>query len=105
MNPKEGILTWVCGLSIIEGASGDEQAAYDFIDAMIAPESGKQLIEQFGYGHSNRKSFDLADKNRLTELGLSDPDALFAQGVFLEEVPPETKEKYVTIYEQVKAGL
>lgn len=105
MNPKEGILTWVCGLALIEGATGDEQAAYDFIDAMLAPESGKALIEQFGYGHSNRESFELADKNRLAELGLSDPAALFAQGVFLEEVAPETKEKYVAMYEAVKAGL
>lgn len=105
MNPKEGILTWVCGLALIEGGAGDEQAAYDFIDAMLAPESGKTLIEAFGYGHSNRKSFELADKDRLTELGLSDPDALFAQGVFLEEVPPETKQKYVSTYEAVKAGL
>jgi len=105
MNPKEGILTWVCGLALIEGGSGDEEAAYFFIDAMLDPQSGKQLIEQFGYGHSNRKSFELADKNRLTELGLSDPDALFAQGVFLEEVPPPTKEKYVRMFEEVKAGL
>lgn len=105
MNPKEGILTWVCGLALVEGASGDEETAYAFIDAMLDPQSGKQLIEQFGYGHSNRQSFEVADKNRLSELGLSDPNALFAQGVFLEEVAPETKEKYVTMYEQVKAGL
>ena len=72
---------------------------------MLDPRSGKQLIEQFGYGHSNTKSFEAADKDRLTELGLSDPAGLFAQGVFLEEVPPATKEKYVSMFEQVKAGL
>ncbi len=105
MNPKEGILTWVCGLSLISNAPGDEEAAYAFIDAMIAPESGKNLIEQFGYGHSNQKSFEIASSERLTDLGLTDPVGLFAQGVFLEDVPPTIKEKYVTLFEQVKAGL
>lgn len=105
MNPKEGILTWVCGLSLIANAPGDEEAAYAFIDAMLDPQSGKQLIEQFGYGHSNQKTYEIASPERLTELGLTDPAGLFAQGVFLEEIPPAIKEKYVALFEQVKAGL
>lgn len=105
MNPKEGILTWVCGLALVADAPGDEQAAYDLIDAMLDPRSGKELIEQFGYGHSNQRSFDVASPQRLEELGLSDPAGLFAQGVFLEEVPPATKEKYVAAFEEVKAGF
>src|SRR3546814_2160781 len=38
MTPKEGILTWVCGLTLSSSPIGDEQQAYDFIDAMISPE-------------------------------------------------------------------
>jgi spermidine/putrescine transport system substrate-binding protein len=105
MNPKEGILTWVCGMALIEGASGDEQAAYDFIDSMLDPESGRNLIDNFGYGHSNRKSFDLVKPERLAELGLKDPATLFAQGVFFEETPAAYKEKYISMFEAVKAGL
>ncbi|HWA44706.1 MAG TPA: extracellular solute-binding protein [Hypericibacter adhaerens] len=105
MNPKEGILTWVCGLALVQGGSGDEQAAYDFIDAATDPQSGEFLIDSYGYGHSNRKSFDLVKPERLAELGLKDPVALFKQGVFLEETPPALKEKYIAMFEAVKAGL
>jgi spermidine/putrescine transport system substrate-binding protein len=105
MNPKEGILTWVCGMALVVGATGDEQAAYDFIDAMIEPESGQYMIDSFGYGHSNHKSFELVKPERLAELGLKDPAALFKQGVFFEETPTAFKEKYIQMFEAVKAGL
>jgi len=48
MNPKEGILTCVCALMMLKDAPGDEQAAYDLIDAMLAPESGVWLIDNYG---------------------------------------------------------
>ncbi len=105
MNPREGILTWVCGLALIEGGSGDEQAAYDFIDAMLDPQSGKFLIENWGYGHSNRKSFETVQPARLAELGFSAPADLFSKGIFFSEVEPKLKEKYNTLFEEVKSGL
>ena len=105
MNPKEGILTWVCGLMMLKDGPGDEQAKYDLIDAMLAPESGAFLIDTYGYGHSNRKAFDLVSDERLAELGISSPEVLFAQGVFLQYIPPEAREKYITMFEEVKAGF
>ena len=105
MNPKEGILTWVCGLMMLQDGPGDEQAAYDLIDAMLAPESGAWLIDNYGYGCSNRKAFDLVAPERLDELGLSSPEALFAAGIFFEDIPPERREKYIEMFEEVKAGF
>lgn len=105
MNPVEGILTWVCGLALIEGGTGDEQAAYDFIDAMLAPESGKHLIEDWGYGHANRKSFELVEHSRLAELGFTAPADLFTKGIFFTEVEPALKERYNKLFETVRAGL
>ncbi len=105
MNPKEGILTWVCGLVLINGGPGDEQAKYDFIDAMTSPEAGQYIIDAYGYGHSNMKSFDAVPAARLEELGISSPTALFAQGVFFEEIEPTLREKYIAMFEGVKAGI
>lgn len=105
MNPKEGILCWVCGLMLIKDGPGDEQAAYDFIDAMLTPEVGKHVIENWGYGHSNAKAFDLVDKEVLAERGISTPTALFEQGVFFEEIPPATRDKLAKMFEEVKAGF
>lgn len=105
MNPKEGIFTWVCGLTLSANPPGDPQAAYDVINAMTAPEAGEFLIKEYGLGHSNRKSFDRVPKERLEEIGISSPADLFAQGVFLEPVAPKLKQKYITAFNQAKAGL
>ncbi len=105
MNPKEGILTWVCGLVRVKNAPGSEDAAYDFIEAMLDPESGRFLIDEYGYGHANEKSFELVSAERLAALGLSSPKALFAQGLFFDQIAPEIREKLITMFEEVKAGF
>ncbi|MGH6718432.1 MAG: ABC transporter substrate-binding protein [Alphaproteobacteria bacterium] len=104
MNPKEGILTWVCGYMLLKDGQGDEQAAYDFIDAALAPESGRYLIDEYGYGHSNRKAFELVSQERLVELAISTPEALFKQGIFFQPIEPSIREKYIAMFEEVKAG-
>jgi len=105
MNPKEGIWTWVCGLAMNANGPGDEQAKYDFINAMMDPEVGAYLIDAYGYGHSNEKSFTMVDPARLAQLGISTPDELIARSVFIEEVPNPWKDKYIQLFDEVKAGI
>jgi len=105
MNPKEGILTYVCGFMLLKDGPGDEQAAYDLIDAMISPESGAWLIETLGFGHSNRKSFERVSEVRLAEVGISKPEDLFAKGVLFQPIESSLREKYNEMLLDVKAGL
>jgi spermidine/putrescine-binding protein len=104
-NPKEGRLTWVCGLVMLKDGDGDEQAAYDLIDAMLAPESGKYLIEQYGTGHANRKSFDIADPAAVEANALGDPDKALGMGKFIPAIAPEIRAKYTKLFDEVKAGF
>jgi spermidine/putrescine transport system substrate-binding protein len=104
MNPKEGIFTWFCGFVKVKGGPGDEQAVYDFVDARLAPAAGKVLIEQYGYGHANRTSFETVDPARLAELGIGTPSDLFTKGVFFDEIEPAIRETYINMFEEVKAG-
>lgn len=104
MNPKEGILCWVCGLSVVKG-NGDNQQVYDMINGMLDPEVGKYMLEAWGYGHSNRKSFDLVDQEVLAARGLASPSDLFEQGVFLKEIPDERRAAYEQMFNEVKAGF
>ena len=104
MNPKEGVMTWLCGLTFIEGGEAPEEQAYDFINAMLDPESGATLIEMYGNGHANMESFERVGPERLAELGLSDPQSFLAEGNFFEEVPQETRRRIVEMWELVKAG-
>ena len=105
MNPKEGQLTWVCGLAIDPRGEADEQMIYDFIDAMISPEAGVFQIEDYAYGHSNMKAFEMVPEETLVAMGMSDPNAVFEQGIFIPAVPPELEEKMIKIADEVKAGF
>ena len=65
MTPKEGRLTWVDVTVRIKGGEGSEDEALAYIDAFISAESGKVLIDKFGYGSPNAKAYAIADTARL----------------------------------------
>ena len=104
-NPKEGIWTWCCGLSRISTGDGDEDLIYDFVNAWMTPESGAFLIDTYGYGHSNQKAFEMVPPERLDELGISSPSALFANGVFFKPLDPETENRYQTMWDEIISGM
>ena len=101
--PKEGIFTWFCGLTMLNTGSADEQLSYDFIDAWLAPETGKQLIEESGYGHANAKSFDIADPAAITAMGLKDPVAMMESAVLFRSPSDEVQVEQTRIWEDLKA--
>jgi spermidine/putrescine transport system substrate-binding protein len=103
-NPKEGIITWVCGLTLTDNDPGKDADRYAFIDAMLEPASGKYLIDAYGYGHANQKAFDLVGADRLAELGLSEPADFLKQGIFYKPMSEDTRQRYIEIFEKVKAG-
>jgi len=104
MHPKEGLFTWVCGLSLVKNGTGDETQAYDFLNAMLDPQSGKTLVD-WGYGHSNRKTFEIVPKEQLVAMGIPDPIELMKTSYVYEPIPPATKEKLIKIFDTIKAGL
>ena len=105
MNPKEGQITWVCGLSIDPRGEADEQLVYDFIDAMISPEAGVFQMEDYNYGHSNRKAFELVSPDTLARIGMSDPEEVFNQGVFIPAREPALEEKLIRLSNEIQSGF
>lgn len=105
MNPKEGALTWVCGLVLASGAPHYDKA-HDLIDAMIGPRPGIFLIEEYGYGHSNMKSFEAVDEDVLVARGLSkDPLSIIEAGVFIPGASPEINTRIERDWSEVTAGF
>ncbi len=103
--PKEGALTWVCGAMIHKDAPKLDRA-HDIIDSMISVDTGKWLIGENGYGHSNRKSFDEFDEAKLTELGLSkNPLDILNAGHFQIPQTQEFETRMNKEFEQIKAGF
>ena len=77
----------------------------EFIDPWHAPGSGKFLIEEYGYGHSNKKSFEIASPEALAALGCStDPSQMLADGILFQPLPGELNDKYVNLFNDVKAN-
>ena len=105
MNPKEGIYTWVCGSVHIATGEAPDDKVYDYLNAVSSPEAGFFEITEFGYGHANMKAFDLVDRQVLDDLGISDPVAFMAATRYFSEIPPATREKYIALFDEIKAGF
>jgi spermidine/putrescine transport system substrate-binding protein len=101
MTPKEGRLTWCCGLILTSNAK-EVDKAYDLMDAMLAPDAGEWLIN-YGYGHSNHKSFARVSEATLAERGLGkNAEEHLKTGVFSRENP--RLDDLQQMFEGVKAG-
>ncbi len=104
-NPKEGALTWVCGAMIHKDAPHIDRA-HDVIDAMLSVDTGKWLIGENGYGHSNAKSFAQFTDDELTALGLSStPSDILSAGKFQIPQTQEFETAMNQEFENIKAGF
>lgn len=103
--PKEGALTWVCGLMIHKDAPNIDKA-YEVIDSLISVESGQFMINDYGYGHSNARSFDSFDDATLQGLGLSkEPTEILQAGHFQIPQSQEWETRMNETFEMIKAGF
>jgi len=108
MKPKEGAMTWVCGL--VRSTSNDSQSedmvskAYEVLDSYLSAEAGAWEIINFGYGHANAEAYDLVTEAELVERGLSkNPDDLLSTGILQIAMTPE--DQIQIMFEEVKAGI
>jgi len=104
MDPKEGIITWVCGM-VLDKDAPHEDAAYALMNAITSPENGTFLLSDYGYGHSNRKSFEQVSDETLANVGLPrDPGALLSKG-WPASMQLDRISEVQQMFEEVKAGL
>lgn len=104
MNPKEGVLTWIDLIALLKGGDASIESRYDVIDAMVTPESGAWLIDNYQVAAANRKAYDLAGPEVIESLGLTDPDAVTDRGILLRAFSPATNQKVIDMFDEVKAG-
>jgi spermidine/putrescine transport system substrate-binding protein len=103
MQPKEGAMTWTCGLVLMSGAE-DVDGAYEIIDSMLSPSAGVYEMSEWGYGHANKKAFEMIDSKVLLGVGLpEDPDTLLNSGIF--QKPIQNEPELQSMFEEVKAGF
>ena len=100
--PKEGSSTFFCGFINLKNGPGSEDKAYDFINAWLAPEAAKGLLDTIGYGHTNLKGMETIKDDPRVQSGLADTGA-----PILAQTPndPAQRERQLAEFEKIKAGF
>lgn len=102
---KEGLSTWVCGYSLLAGGEGNEDKAYDFLNAWLEARSANFLVENWGYGHANQTAMDAMDQATLASMGYDNVDQFRANTLWQGPLPFELREKMIAEFEKIKAGF
>lgn len=103
--PKEGALAYVCGLMLHRDAPKLDRA-YDVLDSLISQPSGEFLINDYGYGAVNRKSFEKFTDADLDGRGLGrDPVKILEAGHLSSPQSLEWGAATVAELEMIKAGF
>ena len=102
IKPSEGRLGWVCGYGI-PSQSANVDLAYDYINAAIAPSSMANLINTYSYGAANDAALALADPTFIKLLQLDEPD-IMERTVFFKTITPERRQRFIDLWDEVKAA-
>ena len=104
-SPKEGALTWCCGVMMHKDAP-NPQGAYDIVNAMSSADTGVYIIDSWGYGHSNSAAFAKADPGVLAQLGLDkDPVAYLNAGHMSTPQSDDIETQINRDFEAIKTGF
>lgn len=95
MNPKQGVLSWCCGLVLMKSAAEVDQA-YKLIDYLISPEAGAWAAEQNAC-HANRRALEMAQADGRLPF---DPVELLSTSVLLRASP--RLDDYQQMFDEVR---
>ena len=105
MNPREKVLTWVDTQLLLRDGPGGDKERYDYLNASLEPRVGKFMVEEYGYGFANKRSFEIADKAQLETFGYSDPTNLISNSMLFAAFEPSLRDKANIMFEELKAGF
>ncbi len=97
-----GAASWFCGYVNFKDAPGNEDKAYDFINAWLAHPSAKGLLQEFGYAHTNDAAMKEISMEELVAADVSPIDTtLLAQ----TPIDSSMRDRMLQEFEQIKAGF
>lgn len=104
-DPNVGVSSWACGYVHLTNGTGSEEEVYDYLNALADAESGKYLIESWGYAHSNAKAYTMADQEAVTAYGYQDVENFLGTSLFGVSLSNDLSAKMLAEYEKIKAGF
>lgn len=102
ITPKEGRLGWVCGLAL-SAKSQNVDLAYDYLDAIIAPEPMAYLSNEYGYGAANADAIPLTDPAFVDLFQLDDPSVLDTT-IFYRPLTEAQREAFTGAWTEIQAA-
>ncbi|MCP4327443.1 MAG: extracellular solute-binding protein [Alphaproteobacteria bacterium] len=102
---NKGIATWVCGYVHLNSSTQSDDQVYDLLNALSATESGKYIIEAWGYAHANAEGIAAVDPDVIATYGFDKADDFFEHSLFFEAVDPALEAKMLKEFERIKAGF
>ncbi|MFT3732944.1 MAG: extracellular solute-binding protein [Hyphomicrobium sp.] len=103
MRPKQGVMAWVGGLSIVKGTPYRD-LAHEIINAYLEPRARAYSMTQFGYASSTAAGFKAVDSATLAKLGLPEDPSEFLKTSVIQR-PMKNYAKVQKMFEDVKQGL
>ncbi|MBW7921172.1 MAG: extracellular solute-binding protein [Rubellimicrobium sp.] len=98
----EGSSVWLCGMVNMANGAGDEQRAYDYLNAFLDPSATVPLVEN-GYGSANATAMaDQISEEDLEAAGLGHIDVPIAAQLPMSQ---ELRERLAEEFELIKSGF
>ncbi|THD82401.1 extracellular solute-binding protein [Aliigemmobacter aestuarii] len=98
----EGASSWFCGYVNVKDAPGNEDKAYDFINAWLDHGSAKGLLDNFGYAHSNDAAMAEISAEELVAADVNPIETtLLAQ----TPIDQAMRDRMLEEFEKIKAGF
>ncbi len=102
INPSEGRLGWMCGYGI-SANSDNVDMAYDFINAMLDPESHAVFGNTYSYGVSTSAAVALMDQEIVNLMKIGDPEVLNST-IFYKPLSEELRQVVTSRWTELKAA-
>jgi spermidine/putrescine transport system substrate-binding protein len=102
VDPEEGRIGWVCGFIVLaEPGTPEYDVAHAYIDAMLDPEGGAYLVNEYYYGHSNVATVETADPDVIELLQLDRFDIIERTNFYQPLMTEEMREEWSRMWAEV----
>jgi putative spermidine/putrescine transport system substrate-binding protein/spermidine/putrescine transport system substrate-binding protein len=101
----KGVATWVCGYVHLTGGSQSDDQVYDLLNALSDANSGKYIIEAWGYAHANENSYGMVDPALVKQYGFDNAEKFMKESFLTSALDPKLEAKMIKEFERIKAGF
>lgn len=100
-----GVSSWACGYVHLKDGSGNDDAVYDYLNAITDVATGQYIVESWGYAHANADTYAAVPQETLASYGYDDVENFLEDSLFTVSLPQDISAAMVKEFERIKAGF